>query len=325
MKHAITTPYSKSTFTVIFTILLTMALYTCKKNKNDYKEEIFIEPQKEMSHEIEIVTNSMDFQSVDTILSGWNTFKYMNKSTQVHFFLLDKYPEGKRLEHTIKEIGPPFDKGMEFIIQGKMDEAMVEFGKLPEWFGDIVFTGGSGLVSPKETSLTTVKLDPGLYIMECYVKMADGKFHTSMGMAKEMFVADKDSGNLPPKPDINITISSTEGINYNENIIKGEHIIAVHYKDQTVHENFVGHDVNLVKLNTNANLENLESWMNWATPTGLMDPVPEGVTFLGGTNDSPAGSTQYFKVNLVPGNYAFISEVPNALKKGMLKTFTISE
>ena len=49
------------------------------------------------------------------------------------------------------------------------------------------------------------------------------------------------------------------------------------------------------------------------------------ITFIGGTNDAPAGSTQYFKVNLEPGKYALISEVPNTKAKGMLKTFTISE
>jgi len=159
--------------------------------------------------------------------------------------------------------------------------------------------------------------------MECYVKMPNGKFHVSMGMVKEIWVTNEDSGNNPPKADINITISSTEGIQYEGEITSGEHIFSVYYKDQIVHENFLGHDVNLVRLDENADLNALEAWMNWATPTGLMTPSPEGVTFLGGTNDSPAGSTQYFKVNLDPGNYAFIAEVPNASKKRMLKTFTV--
>ena len=295
---------------------------SCKKDK---KQEEPSEPETKQDSVVEIVTNNMDFQSADTIKSGWNTFKYINKSTQAHFFLLDKYPEGKRLENTIAEVGPPFDNGMALIMEGKMDEAMAEFGKLPKWFGEIVFTGGSGLVSPQTTSLTTVKLDPGLYIMECYVKMANGKFHTSMGMAKELMVLDEDSGNSPPEADIAMSISSTEGIVFDKEIKEGKHVFSVTYKDQIVHENFVGHDVNLVKLDSTANLETLEAWMNWATPTGLMDPLPEGVLFLGGTNDAPAGSTQYFEVYMPAGNYAFISEVPNTSKKNMLKTFSVQE
>jgi len=56
-----------------------------------------------------------------------------------------------------------------------------------------------------------------------------------------------------------------------------------------------------------------------------MTSSPVDVTFLGGTNDSPARSTQYFKVSLDPRNSAFITEVHNASKKGMLKTLTVSE
>ena len=315
----------KKIYTLVCLVLIFIICATsCKSDKKEITDYSKKEEGKN-ENVVEIITNVMDFQSVDTIQSGWNTFKYVNKSTETHFFLLDKYPEGKRIENTIKEVGPPFDKGMELIIEGKMDEAMSAFGELPKWFSEIIFTGGSGLVSPKQSSLTTVKLESGLYIMECYVKMANGKFHTSMGMAKELIVTEEDSGNVPPKANINISISSVDGINYQGSIMKGEQTFSVLYKDQISHENFVGHDVNLVKLDDNANLEELEAWMNWATPTGLMTPAPEGVTFLGGTNDAPASSIQYFKVDLEPGNYAFISEVPNASNKGMLKTFKVTE
>src|SRR5680860_1002883 len=66
-------------------------------------------------------------------------------------------------------------------------------------------------------------------------------------------------------------------------------------------------------------------WMNWADSKGLISPAPEGITFLGGVNDMPAGSIGYFQVNLEPGNYALISEVPNTISKNMLKTFKITE
>ncbi len=312
----------KKLTTIALICLLILALFvSCKTDKKEQVEEI----ELKKDNIIEIITNVMDFQMQDTLPSGWNTFMYINKSTEAHFFLLDRYPEGRTLEDTHRDVLPPFDNGMKLIMEDKLGEAYTEFAKLPEWFGDIVFIGGSGLVSPKQTSITTVKLEPGLHIIECYVKMVNGIFHTSMGMAKELIVIDKDSGNTPSEADINITISSTNGITYEGSITKGENTFSVYYKDQITHENFVGHDVNLVKLNDNANLEKLEAWMNWATPTGLMDPLPEGVIFLGGTNDAPAGSTQYFKVILEPGNYAFISEVPNTSKKGLLKTFTISK
>jgi hypothetical protein len=256
---------------------------------------------------------------------GWNTFKYINKSNEPHFILFDKYPEGKDITNMKNEVLPAFDEGMAFIMKGDMDAAMNAFGKLPPWFSEIVFSGGTGLVSPNTTAITTVYLIPGYYIMECYVKMANGTFHSSMGMTKELIVLDSKNDHTAPSASINISISSKEGISLGGDIGMGKQVFAVHYLDQIVHENFVGHDINLVRLDDTANLKELESWINWATPTGLMTPTPNGVTFLGGTNDAPAGTTQYFEAVLTPGTYAFIAEVPNSNEKGMLKVFEVSK
>jgi hypothetical protein len=315
--------YSSKVPQFIFLFLISFTLITfhsCKSNKKEVVEEEIEEP---IDNSIEIITEVMDFQMVDTISSGWNTFRYYNKSKETHFFLLDKYPEGKYLKDAEEEVGPIFQNGMDLINEGKTEEGFAEFGKLPEWFSKIVFVGGSGLVSPGHSSETTVKLEPGYYIVECYVKMANGVFHSSMGMVKELIVKDENSNNSPPNPTVSVNISSENGIVNKEVLSKGKQIFAVRFEDQTVHENFVGHDVNLVKLEDNANIDDLEKWMNWADPKGLITPSPEGVIFLGGVNDMPSGSKGYFKVNLDPGNYALISEVPNSSEKNMLKLFEV--
>lgn len=295
---------------------------SCKSDKKETQPET-VEIEKE--NVVEIITRNMDFQMPDTISSGWNTFRYKNLSPQTHFFLVDRYPEGKTVEDAENVIAPVFDSGMKLIMEGKTEEGYAEFGKLPEWFGEVVFIGGSGLLSPNQVGETTIKLDPGKYIVECYVKMSNGVFHTSMGMVKEIVVTDADSGNEELEPDISINISSTDGIVFNDSISSGEHIFSVFYKDQIVHEHFLGHDINLVKLEKNADLEELENWMNWADPEGLIEPAPKAVTFMGGVNNMPEGNTGYFKATLEPGNYALISEVPNALSKNMLKTFLVSK
>ena len=274
---------------------------------------------------IEVITEGMDFQSVDTIKSDWNAFRYINKSYETHFFLLNKYPEGKSIKDNKVEIIPPFQNGMDLINEGKTEEGIAEFNKLPKWFFDVVYFGGSGLISPKKTSLTYLKLDPGYYIMECYVKMENGKFHTAMGMVKPLVVIDEKNDISLPVADVKIEISSTSGISISSEILKGDQTFSVHFKDQIVHENFVGHDVNLVRYTNKKDLDELEEWMNWLNPKGLITPSPKGITFLGGVNEMTAGNIGYFKVNLEPGSYALISEVPNASTKKMLKTFTISE
>jgi len=312
-------PWKKRIIFIIATFFY--AFIGCNSEKKEDKNNIAKKPKAKL---VEIVTEDMDFQMQDTISSGWHTFHYDNKSSETHFFLFDKYPEGKTIEDTEKEVGPIFQTGMDLINEGKAKEGFEAFNTLPEWFFDIVFVGGSGLVSPKKSSLTTLKLEPGYYVVECYVKMPNGKFHSSMGMVKALVVTEELSKVEPPQASFEIAISSTEGILFKDTIPSGRQVFSVKFNDQITHENFVGHDINLVRLDKDANISSLESWMNWADPKGLITPAPKGFTFLGGVNDMPTGSKGYFEVNLVPGNYVLISEVPAANSKNLLKPFIVS-
>ncbi len=320
------TPAHLITFRTISVLLLSLiiavSLQSCKSDKKKAKPDVETVKKENV---IDVLTENMEFQMPDTIPSGWVTFRYKNASPQTHFLLVDDYPEGKTLDTIKTVVLPPFDAGMKLINEGKAEEGFAEFGKLPKWFPEIKFIGGIGLISPNHVAETTMKLNPGLYIIECYLKMSNGVFHGSMGMVKEITVSGTDSGNPEPKADIAIEISSTEGIVFNDSISVGIHTFSVFYKDQIVHENFVGHDVNLAKLDDNANLDDLNNWMDWSNPKGLIEPAPAGVIFLGGINNMLAGDTGYFTVNLEPGRYALISEVPNPSSKNMLKTFVISK
>ena len=306
----------------IFVSFVFIFVQSCKSDKKSTQGETVAEAKENV---IEIITENMDFQMPDTIPSGWNTFRYKNQSPQTHFFLVDKYPEGKTSEDAENLVAPVFDSAMKLIMEGKAEEGFAEFAKLPEWFSEVVFVGGSGLLSPNQIGETTINLKPGKYIIECYVKMSNGVFHTSMGMTKDIVVKPADSGNKELLADVAINISSTDGIVFNDSISSGKHIFSVFYKDQIVHENFVGHDINLVRLDENANLEELENWMNWADPKGLIEPAPDNITFMGGVNDMQEGNIGFFTANLKPGKYALVSEVPNALSKNMLKTFVVPE
>lgn len=309
---------------LIFNAFIVFSVLQSCKTENKSENGITSEPEVKDDF-IEIVTVDMDFQMPDTIPSGFNKFVYKNLSPQTHFFLIDKYPEGKTAEDAEKVIGPIFNKGIKLIMDGKSEEGFKEFSNLPEWFHEVKFLGGSGLISPNKTAETTLYLEPGNYLFECYVKMPNGMVHMSMGMLKNVVVSEKKSGVEEPEADIDIEISSSEGIVFTDTISAGKHTFSVYFKDQKVHENFVGHDVNIVKLEENANLDELEIWMNWAEPKGLIEPAPENIVFLGGVNDMPTGSKAYFTATLEEGNYALISEVPNASTKNMFKKFVVSK
>ncbi|HSI70910.1 MAG TPA: hypothetical protein VK941_11795 [Gillisia sp.] len=272
-----------------------------------------------------VVSTGMNFKLPAEIPSGWTTFKYENSTEETHFFVLEKLPEGKSIDDTRDEVVPVFNRAMNFINNGNSEQGFAEFNELPAWFFDVVFTGGPGLISPGKTAITTVNLEPGYYVIECYVKMPNGIFHTAMGMLEEITVLENVSTGKPPYEDVLLEISSTEGITYKEKPRAGKINFSVHFRDQKAHENFVGHDVHLVRFSEDANLEELNSWMDWSNFYGFKTPAPEGVEFLGGTQEMPEGKTSYFTATLTPGNYAFIAEVPDPRSKNMLVTFKIPD
>ena len=265
--------------------------------------------------------------SASEISSGWTTFRFVNDTHAVHFVVLEKMPvvdgEQKTVADSKAEVVPVFQNVMDDI-NGK-DPSFPDAGfQLPEWYSDVVFVGGPGLTSPETTSRTTVNLDPGTYVVECYVKTADGVFHSTEDMIEGLTVTESTNGAEPPRSSLQLGISSDNGISLNGAIGEpGQHTIAVDFNDQTAYAHFLGHDVHLVRLGEDADMEALRAWMNWAAPGGLAEPAPSGVEFIGGAQDMPGGSTTYVSATLESGDYAWIAEVPKPDEKGMLKTFTV--
>jgi hypothetical protein len=114
---------------------------------------------------------------------------------------------------------------------------------------------------------------------------------------------------------------SNSGIELESAPRPGLRTFAVHFDEQMVHEHFLGHDVHLVRLPDDTDLDALAVWMNWSAVGALATPAP--AEFLGGTQEMPAGSTAYFTAQLTPGRYALIAEVPDPAGKNMLKTFSV--
>ena len=307
-------------------IILFLLTISCK---TDQKKNIPNEPLvSEISSKnglVEVITKDMNFQTADTLNAGWNTFTYKNLSGEVHFFLMDKLPSDSIVENDISNhLMPPFDDGMRYLIENKPDSAMAAFGNIPSWFNDVKRYGGTGLISPGKTAVSTINLVPGKYMMECYVKTVTGEWHTSHGMWKFITVVDESTSLSPQETENIISISSTGGYNFKAKPILGENRFKVEFIDQVPYEHFSGHDVNLIKYDSSANMDSLIHWMNWMNPTGLRTPEPKGFTFLGGMNNCETGNYGFFEVDLDAGNYVLISETPMADEKKLLYKFSIT-
>ncbi len=269
---------------------------------------------------VDIVVTGHALELPETIASGWTTFRLKNRSTDVHFGVLELMPDGRTVEDSIAEVVPVFQDGLDRINAGDPN-AFDAFGNLPAWYFDVIFMGGPGLVAPGETAETTVFLEPGTYVMECYV-ITDGDFHSSHGMLEGFEVTAEDSGAPEPTADLEVTVSSdgsSGDIQIDGEIRPGKQTIAVHFADQTVHGNFLGHDLHIARIDDESQTEDLETWMSWIT--GLETPAP--AHFIGGTHEMPAGSTAYIDVVLKPGTYVLVSEVDAPQAKGLLETITV--
>ena len=56
--------------------------------------------------------------------------------------MVERIPDGQGIESQQAEVAPVFQEGMDLLAAGDVDAALVRFGDLPEWFGEIIFMGG---------------------------------------------------------------------------------------------------------------------------------------------------------------------------------------
>lgn len=284
------------------------------------------EPQRGADNVVDIVARGLTFDAPDSIPAGWTTFRLVNQSDMVHFALIQRLPGGVGIAEQQRDVAPVFQQGYDLLISGRTDAAMAKFGELPEWFGDVDFVGGPGLVSAGGSTAVTMNLESGTYLIECYVK-TNGIFHSynpapgAYGMVRELTVTAERAAAAAPEPTAEIAISRAGGMRVPASLEAGEHVIAVRFEDQVAHENFVGHDVHIARLASAADSARVVQWMDWTQREGLSTPAP--VEFVGGLNEMPAGATGYIHVTLEPGSYAWVAEVPDPAAKGMFRSFTV--
>lgn len=258
----------------------------------------------------------------DTIPAGWTTFRFTNGSPMVHFLFFDYLPEGKTSEDLKREVSPVFQESSYLIMEGKDEEAMAVFSKLPEWFNEIVFRGGAGFVSPAHTVETTLFMRPGNYAMECYIKAEDGTFHWKKGMMEDLRVtADTTNARPPQSPAIEIT-TSDEGLTIDGEPTPGRNLVKVTFNEEN--PSMIARDVHVAKLDEDDNIDEIIQWMDFNNAEGMVstaeDPGP--TTFVGGTHEMPMGNTAYFTVEFEEGRYAWVTEQP--VNKSSAREFTVS-
>jgi hypothetical protein len=269
---------------------------------------------------VDVVARDFAFDAPAEIPSGWTTFRMTNAGQQEHFLYLYRLPDGMTYERFLEEAMVPFGNVWNAYAAGEIDrsEAEARFGsELPAWFfTDITPSGGPALTEPGVTAQATVELEPGTYVMECYVKTPDGRWHTELGMQRTLVVNDESTGASPPAADAELTLSNY-ALASSGPLASGRRTIAVRVEESP--EGFMMHDINLFRLEGDASVDEIVAWMDWMDLEGFRAPAPGHS--LGGVEHMAAGGTGYLTVDLVPGDYAWVSEGYGA--RGVAREFTV--
>lgn len=264
------------------------------------------EPAAAPSELVEIEATDYAFTAPPTFPSGWVKLRFVNAAEETHFLLLWKLPEGRTFEDWTSSVARPFYRYYGEYRSGAIErQEMLEGigGALPAWFAEATRAGGPGFTAPKRTSETWVQLEPGDYAMECYVRGAEEghRFHGDLGMLRPLIVTEASTGATPPAADIEITLSNFE-MTVEGDLSAGDHVVRAVVRDDP--QGLVQHNVHLVRLDEDDEVEQVATWLDWVD--GMLPPAP--AEFLGGAGQLPPGGESYFPVRLEPGRYAWISE-----------------
>lgn len=327
---------------LIFTLLISSNLNKINVSGEDQHstsvEIMALHDHEENLHLFDMSTNKVS--------SGWTTFTFTNASDSDHFVVMYKVPEvaiaaaeesgEELLDYWFNAITVPFQEEYNQLADGTVDyntfvnNLVKSISNEGAWFFEPGAPpyGGPGFTSAGLTSETTVYMDPGSYVIECYVKDDDETFHSYIGMLEMLTVTDEVSDESKPDSRTIVNISSESGISVDGDLLPGIQTIEIYFEDQIAHEHLLGHNVQLIKMVDDENqnlLADVATWMDWRKPGSLVNRAPQNVQLLGGAMEMTAGSRAYYQVNLRPGDYVWIAEVPNPEEKNMVYRFSIPE
>src|SRR4029077_15445586 len=118
-----------------------------------------------------VTITAMDyaFTLPDTIPAGLTTLRLVNQGKELHHASLIRLKDGK----TVADF------------QSGLQAAMQSHSPPPAW---IAVTGGPNAITPGATGVATQTLEPGNYVVVCWIPTPDGTPHIMKGMMHAMVV-----------------------------------------------------------------------------------------------------------------------------------------
>jgi hypothetical protein len=230
----------------------------------------------------------------DTLPAGLTTFQLVNGGQEPHHAVLVRLTE----EHPMADVMAA--------IESPTPPAWVQLGAAPN------------AAAPGDSTNTTTILEPGHYLLLCFIPSPDGTPHVAKGMMKEFHV----TGAVPadaalPATDVTITLKDYEFV-LSTPLTAGTHTIRVENAGPQWHE------VGIERLAEGKTMADYQAWA--AAPQGPPPTRPMG----GVIGPAPGGRPATFTVTLAPGTYLLTCFVPDSgdqkphVAHGMLQEIVIN-
>jgi uncharacterized cupredoxin-like copper-binding protein len=246
-----------------------------------------------MPNVVTVVANDFKFDAPSELPAGLTKFVLKGAGQQLHHATIAKLEDGKTaadLMAAFKTPGPP-----------------------PSW---VTFVGGPNVPDPGAEANATVELTPGNYALICFVDTPDRVPHFAKGMVHGFTVTGTPTNAMVPTADIGLVLSDYV-FNFDKPLSAGRHTIKV------TNSAAQDHEIELIHLAPGKTAADMQQWIT------KMDGPPPGKA-VGGIAAMKPGTTNYFDVDLLPGEYLAICFVPDKgdgkphHQHGMVRSFTVS-
>jgi hypothetical protein len=210
---------------------------------------------------VEVTATEYAFDVPTQVTGGVVEMRFTNNGAFPHEFALSRIDKG-RTEADV--------------------QVALEGPRPPKWAEDL---GGVSALSPGESITVTRTLEPGSYVLLCFLPDEDGMPHALMGMY-ELFTVTGDAGVALPQSDAIITATDD-----------ALQVPALTTGEQTVKFENGGtkpHELALAAFEPGKGLKDVDQWFEG----GYQGEPP--VTFLGGMQTISAGESVFLGIDLEP-------------------------
>jgi hypothetical protein len=264
--------------------IMTLAIVTlsaCGSDTSTFSDRDDGPNNVSMQNVIEVAATEYAYSMPDQATGGIVTFEMVNAGREPHLFTLVRLPGGRTVDDLLRAL---------------------KRGGPPPWAKNTI---GIAPLHPGHTVKTTWNVEEGNYAFVCALPSPKGPPHFLQGMIESFEVSGASEASFP-EPDATI-VATEEGIEV-PSLVAGTQTIEFKNAGDKEHEFF------LFALDPDKTERDVGAWFG----KGQQGPPP--VTFVGGFEAVPAGTSMFQEVRLEAGRTYTLSDAIG----GHEATFTVS-